>query len=91
VVTSGHICQKTWSQLSKINDFFDIISSRYAHPRTVLDYDHATLMAVDGNMAVFAVCEEHDVYDPRTHPFVFIMQFLQSTRLIIMPISSFHR
>jgi len=82
----------TWSVIYNfgLNNFM-YKHVEYVHPKKVLESDRITLMAVDDRYAIFSVCDEYDVYDPKTHPFVFLMQFLQSNRLIIMPTESLHR
>ncbi len=75
--------------LSQLHNFL-YRHRRYVHPETVLARDDATLHGVTPTHAWFCV-SKHDVYDPETFPFTFLLQFLQSHQLVIMPHEAFHR
>ncbi len=70
--------------------FLIFLSKRYVHPDYILDHDDVTLHGVTPTHAFFCV-SRHDVYDATTYPFTFLLQFLQSHKMVIVPHSTFHR
>ena len=49
----------------------------YIDPRDILKRDDATLFFITDSHAAFCV-SDFDVYNPKTHPFTFVRQFLQA-------------
>ena len=49
-----------------------------------------TLHGVTPTHAFFCI-SKYDVYDAKTYPFTFLLQFLQSHKMVIVPHSTFHR
>ncbi len=64
----------------------------YVHPDYVLKNKHATLLAVEKDYALFSVNDASvDIHDSKKFPFLFLAQFSEAKKLVIMPIKTFHR
>ncbi len=62
------------------------------HPRYALENDNVTLMGVTATQAYFCVSDpDFNVYETKLAPFVFITQYFKAVKLLVMPMSSFHR
>jgi len=65
---------------------------KYIHPRYVLEAKNVSLFTVTKDYALFCVSNpKDDIYETKKYPFMFISQYDLAEKLIIMPISSFHR
>ncbi len=64
----------------------------YVSPDVILEQENVTLMAVERDYALFAMSDPGvDIYDPTKFPFVFISQYLEAKKLVVVPIESFHK
>ena len=62
----------------------------YVHPHEILKRDNVTLMGISETHACFSVSEPGvNVHDTNKFPFLFIAQFLEAKKLIILPNKSF--
>ena len=60
----------------------------FCHPEIVLG-DSVTLMAIDDESVIFAVCEDTQVHSHQVGPFFYINQFRHCTKIIRIPIRHF--
>ena len=65
---------------------------KYVHPDYVLKNKHTSLVAVQEDYALFIETDpDVDIHDTEKFPFLFLAQYFQARKLIILPIKSFHR
>ena len=74
-------------EFSNKNDFITVFE-KFDHPSIVLD-ERYSLYTVTKNEAVFVDCVDTDIFD-KEKAFVYDTQFQNASKLILMPISSFH-
>ncbi len=85
------------ARYNQLADLFDLSyylyrHDRYVSPEYVLDKRNIALFFVDKNNVVFAVGEtDVNFYDTKQFPFCYLAFEILSKKLLIMPISSFHR
>ncbi len=81
----------------EILDLFDLSyylykHEKYVHPEYVLDKTNVALYFVNKTHAVFSVGEPNDdFYDTKRIPFCFLAHDKLAKKLVIVPMSSFHR
>jgi hypothetical protein len=65
---------------------------RYVHPDFVLEHPNVTLLAVEKDHALFCMTDPNvNIYDCVKFPFMNMAQYTEPTKLIILPIRSFHK
>ena len=76
-------------EMSNKEDFIYILE-KFAHPNIILS-DNISLYSVNEVEAVFVDCGVVDVFDSAHDAFVYNTQFRMATKIIILPVESFHR
>ncbi len=72
--------------------YFLYYHDKYVRPDYVLQHENVTLLAVEKDYAMFAVTDpKENMYDSSKFPFLFVSQYLETKKLVIMPIRSFHK
>ncbi len=65
---------------------------KYVSPKYILEHKNVTLFTMDTTHAYFCVSDpDVDIYDTKKRPFVFICQYYEAKKLVILPLSSFKR
>ncbi len=94
---SAHVVDVVWrahyvQTMAHSGSNFLYVHDKYVSPRYILEKKNVTLFTMDATHVYFCVTDEDvDVYDMESFPFIFLAHYSQARKLIILPISSFHK
>ena len=89
-----NVIWRAWFKETERHDLSNFLYThdKFVHPEYVIDKKHITLHSIFKDHVLFCVSDpDENIYDTKKYPFVWIGQFLVAQKLVIMPISSFHR
>ncbi len=94
---SAHVVRIVWRakhhsfRTSQLNNFL-LVHEEYVEPEYVLKHRNIMLMAVEKDYALFSVFGPHDdIFESEKHPNLCRALYMHATKLVVVPIRSFHK